>query len=144
MRRFISSTLILLLSVVSAARGVGQQLKAEGAPALRILSAPVSIDREKQKVTLSVEVENAGSKTIKAFAWEYRTREGVGDYFVWASFSMPEVATTLSPKEKKKIVLVDASTVPGSILNMPVGIVRITSVAFDDGTTWKREKDEKR
>lgn len=116
-------------------------LRTEDAPALHIRSAQIDVDTETRKVTLSVEVENTGDKTIMAFVWEYRTQGVIRDYNVSVNASMPEVAMVLAPKERKRVLLLENAQVQQWILNMPAGRIEIASIAFEDGSSWKGKND---
>lgn len=92
-------------------------------------------------MTLTLEIENTGDKTIKGFGWLYQTQGVVRDYNVSITADMPEVSVVLAPKERKKVVLLTDAQVPESILNMPGGEIRIVSVTFEDGSLWKRNNE---
>ena len=106
----------------------------------RFCAATVAINYEKRTVTLSLELENAGNKTIKAFGCVYRTKDIIRGYSVSITANLPELSINLSPNNKQKVVLLDDTQVPESILNMPVGEIAIASVIFEDGSSWKRSK----
>lgn len=140
----LTKTSIFIVCIFSFAFPVFAQhtqvkLKSDGAPSLRIVSTTVDLEREQRRVTLRVEVENMGDKPLRAFSWMYRTQDKIRDYNVSINIDMPEVSLLVAPKERKTIVLLADAQVPEYILNMPAGEIRIVSVTFDDGSSWKRK-----
>lgn len=115
------------------------KLKSDGAPSLRIVSTTVNLVREERRVTLTLEIENIGDKPVKAFGWMYRTQDKIRNYDVSINVDMPEVSALVAPNQRNTIVLLADAKVPEYILNMPAGEIRIVSVTFDDGSSWKRK-----
>jgi hypothetical protein len=140
LRQIFAFIFIVILCVPGLSQS-DQQLKAEGAPFLQVLSVLIKVDREKRKVSLSVEIKNTSTKTIKAFRLVYRTRDVVRGYNVAITTDMPEVATLLAPNQTKTVRLLDDEELSEWILNMPVGEVTVSSISFEDGSSWKRNKD---
>ena len=142
--KILSILLIATLAVAVNAQSKEVRLSTEDAPALRILSVQATVDRQKNRATVSIEVENTSAKNIKAFNCLYRTNHFIRGYGVWFSVEFPETAMVISPKERKRIVLLDVGFVPSSILDMPPGVIAIKSITFEDGTTWKRVEEKER
>ena len=113
-------------------------LTTQDAPSLRILSAPLKLDRNKRTVKLSLEIENAGDKAIKSFGWTYRTEGVLREYHVSSTSDMPEVSVDLPPKGKKKVLLLRDSRAPASFFDLSVREIVIVSVTFADGSSWRR------
>jgi hypothetical protein len=113
----------------------------EDAPSLHILSVPIKLDSKKRRVTLSLEVENTGGKTIKAFVWRYETQGVLQGYNVSITSDMPEVTVVLTPNETKKVLLLKDARVRESIWNMPVRKIAIVGITFEDGSSWKRNNE---
>jgi hypothetical protein len=140
--RYLILFIIILLPFSALSQTSKLHLTAEGAPALRILSVPATVDRENKRVTMAVEVKNIGPKNIKGFILEYRSFEVVRGYRVRTNIEMPEVSVELQPNESKMIVLLDNVSLPQFLLDMPIGSIVITSITFQDGSSWKRELDK--
>jgi hypothetical protein len=136
---FICSSILL---VPVFAQDGQAKLSTAGAPSLQIVSAPIKLDREKRKVSLSLEVKNTGAKTIKAFGWQYRTQGILKGYNVSSAADMPEVSVVLPLNMKKKVLLRKESDVPESFWNLPIREIRIVSITFEDGSSWRRTKDD--
>jgi hypothetical protein len=129
------------LVIPVAAQNRHPKLATQDAPSLQILSVAVDLNYEKRTVTLWLEVENRGNKTIRAVACVYRTKDVIRGYNVSITANLPDVAVNLAPNAKKKLVVLDNAQVPVSILNMPVGEITIASITFEDGSSWKRMDD---
>ncbi|HYW71742.1 MAG TPA: hypothetical protein VE961_11945, partial [Pyrinomonadaceae bacterium] len=140
-KSFLGIVCSLALIASAFSQGAQTKLATQSAPALRIVSAPFHLDRDERKVTLSVELENTGDKTITAFGWAYRTQGPMRGYNVSGSSDMPEVSIVLAPNEKKKVVLLENVELRESVLEMPFKEIAITSVVFEDGSVWKRKEE---
>ena len=138
-RRILSLLFIATITVAVNAQIAEVRLSTEGAPALRVLSVQATVDQQKSRATVSIEVENTSAKSIKAFSCIYRTNHFIRGYGVWFSAEFPEAAIVLAPNERKRVVLLDNVTLPTSILSFPPGMISIKRVDFDDGTSWKLE-----
>ena len=132
----------VLLTSIALAQDGHLELKLTSAPSLRILSAPEKLDREKRRVTLILEIENSGDKTIKGFGWLYKTQDVIRDYNVSITANMPDVSVVLAPKERKKVVVLQDAQVPEFILSMPDGEIEVVSVIFEDGSVWNRSNEK--
>jgi hypothetical protein len=133
---------VLAIVVIVPALAQEPRIKTEGTPSLQIVSAPLKLDRKRRKVNLSLEVKNTGDKTIKGFGWEYGTQGVIRDYNVSYRSDMPEVSLLLTPNEKKKVSLLKDARVRDSFWDMPIREIRIVSVTFEDGSSWRRNKDD--
>jgi hypothetical protein len=141
MKRLLGVIFIAALFVPVLAQRSKPKLLTEGAPALRILSAPIKLDRAKRPVKLSLEVTNAGDKTIEAFSWEYRTQSAIRGYKVTTTAEEPEVSVVLPPGATKEVMLLEGLGVPEFLRSLPVREIRIISITFEDGSSWKRNKE---
>lgn len=142
MKRLLVIVFITGLFVSVLAQGGELNLRTEDAPSLRILSAPVKVDRAKRNVKVWLEVKNVGDKTIKEFVWQYRAQGIIRDYNVSSAAEMPAVSVVLPPDASKKLMLIEDSSVPQAFWDLTDREIRIVSVTFQDGSAWKRTKDD--
>jgi hypothetical protein len=112
-------------------------------PVARIQAAPLIIDKEKQKFSFSLTIENTGAKNIRALFLEFKTKGEIRGYSINASVRGERIETSITPKERKTICVVENADLPRFLQVVSAGTISIMRVEFDDGTVWERPSESK-
>ncbi len=141
-------TLALLIACFTLVTSTGAKsfpLKTEDTNTQTTLrSAGVTVDAEKRKFSVNMDVKNIGTKSISAVRWEFITEDGSkGDILRTVMNGGTIFKSPLSPNKHRHVSLVTDKTIkPAELdewlrkLDNPRGLVRIVALQFTDGSQW--------
>jgi hypothetical protein len=112
-------------------------------PVAKIQAAPLIIDKEKQKFSFSLTIENTGAKNIRALFLEFKTKGEIRGYSLNTSVRGERIETSITPKEKKTICVIENADLPRFLKAVSASTISIMRVEFDDGTVWEQPSESK-
>lgn len=134
-------TLLALLAMSAsgqrAQNNTDEKLKARNAPDVFIYSASAFGPDKNGDSHFTVEVGNTGSKAITVIEWEYYRRDS-GQSYEPRSEAKFRNELKLLPDERRKLTERVHRYTDDFVKSFNLDTVRIISVEYDDGSTWKR------
>ena len=142
MKAFTLMTIIAALAIGAsgqrAQNNTDEKLKARNAPDVFIYSASAFGPDKNGDSHFTIEVGNTGAKTITVIEWEYyRSGEGQS-YEPRSEAKFRNDKLRLVPDERRKLTEQVHRYTDDFVKSFNLDAVRITSVEYDDGSTWKR------
>ena len=142
MKAFTLMTIIAALAVGSLGQRVqnntDEKLKARNAPDVFIYSASAFGPDKNGDSHFTIEAGNTGPKTIAAIEWEYYRRGADQSYEPRSEARFRNDKLRLLPDERRKLTEQVHRFSVDFMKSFNLDSVRITSVEYDDGSTWKR------
>lgn len=138
--------IVALTGVASAQRAANntdEKLKARNAPGVFIFSASSFGPDKNGDSNFTIEVGNTGTRAIDAIEWEYYRSEEGSVYSVTTSEKFRNDKLKLMPEERRKFTQRVHRYTDDFVKSFNLDTVRIISVEFSDGSTWKRPADPK-
>ena len=134
-------TIVAALAVSSlgqrAQNNTDEKLKARNAPDVFIYSASAFGPDKSGDSHFTIEAGNTGTKIITAIEWEYY-RRGDGQYEPRSEAKFRNDKLKLLPDERRKLTEQVHRYTDDFVKSFNLDAVRITSVEYNDGSTWKR------
>lgn len=135
-------TLLGLLAITAtgqrAQNNTDEKLKARNAPDVFIYSASAFGPDKNGYSHFTIEVGNTGSKTITVIEWEYYRRGTDQSYEPRSEAKFRNDKLNLLPDERRKLTEQVHRYTDDFVKSFNLDTVRITSVEYEDGSTWKR------
>lgn len=135
-------TLLALLAITAsgqrAQNNTDEKLKARNAPDVFIYSASAFGPDKNGDSHFTVEVGNTGPKTIAVIEWEYYRRGAGQSYEPQSEAKFRNDKLNLLPDERRKLTEQVHRYTDDFVKSFNLDAVRITSVEYEDGSTWKR------
>jgi len=121
-----------------AQNNTDEKLKARNAPDVFIYSASAFGPDKNGDSHFTIEVGNTGAKTITNIEWEYYRRGEGQSYEPHSEAKFRNDKLRLLPDERRKLTEQVHRYSDDFVKSFNLDAVRITSVDYDDGSTWKR------
>lgn len=142
MKAFTLMTIIAALAVSSpgqrAQNNTDEKLKARNAPDVFIYSASAFGPDKNGDSHFTIEVGNTGAKTIAAIEWEYYRRAEGQSFELRSEAKFLNDKLKLLPDDRRKLTEQVHRYTDDFVKSFNLDAVRITSVEYDDGSSWKR------
>lgn len=142
MKAFTLMTIIAALAMGApgqrAQNNSDEKLKARNAPDVFIYSASAFGPDKNGDSHFTIEVGNTGAKTITIIEWEYYRRGEGQSYEPRSEARFRNDRLRLLPDERRKLTEQVHRYTDDFVKSFNLDAVRITSVEYDDGSTWKR------
>ena len=142
MKAFTLMTIIAALAMSApgqrAQNNTDEKLKARNAPDVFIYSASAFGPDKNGDSHFTIEVGNTGAKTITVIEWEYYRRGEGQSYEPRSEAKFRNDKLRLLPDERRKLSEHLHRYTDDFVKSFNLDAVRITSVEYDDGSTWKR------
>ena len=142
MKAFTLMTIIAALSISApgqrAQNNTDEKLKARNAPDVFIYSASAFGPDKNGDSHFTIEVGNTGAKTITVVEWEYYRRGEGQSYEPRSEAKFRNDKLRLLPDERRKLTEQVHRYTDDFVKSFNLDAVRVTSVEYDDGSTWKR------
>jgi len=135
-------TLLALLAITAAGQraqnNTDEKLKARNAPDVFIYSASAFGPDKNGDSHFTIEVGNTGAKAITVIEWEYYRRGEGQSHEPRSEEKFRNDKLKLLPDERRKLTEQVHRYSDDFVKSFNLDAVRITSVEYDDGSTWKR------
>lgn len=142
MKAFTLMTIIAALAIGAlgqrAQNNSDEKLKARNAPDVFIYSVSAFGPDKNGDSHFTIEVGNTGAKTITIIEWEYYRRGEGQSYEPRSEAKFRNDRLRLLPDERRKLTEQVHRYTDDFVKSFNLDAVRITSVEYDDGSTWKR------